>query len=147
MKVEFDKIIFGGRFLLLPMYLALSLTLAVYTLRFPVQTFSLLYNALSFSDTQILVAVLHLLDIIMVSHLIVMIMIGGYVLFIRSSVEEPKLKWLGHIDPGTLKVKMSMSILGVSSIHLLEVFFLTVIILYDQVNMLPKMMLGKNSQV
>lgn len=130
MKLQFDKIVFGGRFLLLPMYLALSVTLAVYTLRFSMQTFELLYHAVSYSDTQILVAVLHLLDIIMVSHLIVMIMIGGYVLFIRSTFEDelpeasrvPRLKWLGHIDPGTLKVKMSMSILGVSSIHLLEAF-------------------------
>lgn len=108
--------------MLMPMYMALSLTLAVYTLRFSVQTVDLLWHSLSFTDTQILVAVLHLLDIIMVSHLIVMIMIGGYVMFIRSSDEEPKLKWIGHIDPGTLKVKMSMSILGVSSIHLLEAF-------------------------
>lgn len=130
MRTQLEKIVFGGRFLLLPMYLGLILALGVYTIRFSVQTGSMLMNALTLTDTQILVSVLHLLDIIMVSHLIVMIMIGGYVLFIRSSFDDdlpattklPKLKWLGHIDPGALKVKMSMSILGVSSIHLLEAF-------------------------
>ncbi len=136
MKRIYEKLIFGGRMLLLPMYLGLSLALAVYALRFTVQTGYLLWNSLTFSDTQVLVAVLHLLDIIMVSHLIVMIMIGGYVLFIASAEAEgleateksdpktkaPKLKWLGHLDPGALKVKMSMSMLGVSSIHLLEAF-------------------------
>lgn len=131
MKTICEKVIFGGRMLLLPMYIGLSLALAVYALRFVVQTGYLIWNSLAFSDTQVLVAVLHLLDIVMVSHLIVMIMIGGYVLFIASAEAEgledpaskaPKLKWLGHLDPGALKVKMSMSMLGVSSIHLLEAF-------------------------
>ena len=134
MRTQLEKIVFGGRFLLLPMYLGLILALAVYTIRFTVQTGSMLMHALTLTDTQILVAVLHLLDIIMVSHLIVMIMIGGYVLFIGDFSKSagdvdhpapsrlPRLAWLGHIDPGALKVKMSMSMLGVSSIHLLEAF-------------------------
>ncbi len=129
MKTLFDKIVFGGRFFLLPMYLGLTLALAVYAVRFCVQSASLVLNVLSYSNTEVLVSVLHLLDIIMVSHLIVMIMIGGYVLFIRSTHEDaasssylPRLTWLDHLDPGALKVKMSMSILGVSSIHLLEAF-------------------------
>ena len=88
MRTQLEKIVFGGRFLLLPMYLGLLLALVVYTIRFTVQTGSMLMHALTLTDTQILVAVLHLLDIIMVSHLIVMIMIGGYVLFIRSSFDD-----------------------------------------------------------
>ncbi|MBK9281324.1 MAG: YqhA family protein [Candidatus Obscuribacter sp.] len=130
MNKRFEKIIFGGRLLLLPMYLGLLLTLLVYGVRFLVHAAELVAHSLSYTDSQILITVLHLLDVIMVSHLIVMTMIGGYVLFISGSYEEdpnavsylPNLKWLGHIDPGALKVKLSMSILGVSSIHLLEAF-------------------------
>lgn len=130
MTAQLEKIIYGGRLLLLPMYLGLIIALVAYALRFCMQAVDLLWNSVSFTDNQILVSVLHLLDIIMVSHLIVMIMIGGYVLFISTSCCDdlpvtpnlPKLKWLGHINPGALKVKMSMSILGVSNIHLLEAF-------------------------
>ncbi|MFA7340676.1 MAG: YqhA family protein [Candidatus Obscuribacterales bacterium] len=129
-----EQIVFGGRFLLLPMYLGLSIALLVYSVRFIVQTAELAWHSVSYSNTEVLISVLHLLDIVMVSHLIVMIMIGGYVLFIgdfsksASDVDHPEpsrlpqLAWLGHIDPGALKVKMSMSMLGVSSIHLLEAF-------------------------
>ncbi len=130
MKLQIEKIIFGGRILLLPMYLGLILALAAYAAKYIVHVAELLMHFLSYDESQILVSVLHLLDIIMVSHLIVMVMIGGYVLFIGSSddLDEntpntlPKLKWLGHIDPGALKVKMGMAIVGVSSIHLLEAF-------------------------
>ena len=132
----FEKIVFGGRFLLLPMYLGLSVALLVYSLRFIVQTAELAWHSVSYSNTEVLIAVLHLLDIVMVSHLIVMIMIGGYVLFISADNRDsashdsindepsrvPHLAWLGHLDPGAIKVKMSMSMLGVSSIHLLEAF-------------------------
>lgn len=129
-----EQIVFGGRFLLLPMYLGLSVALLVYSVRFIVQTVDLAWNSVSSGNTEVLIAVLHLLDIVMVSHLIVMIMIGGYVLFIGDFSKSagdvdrpeqsrlPRLAWLGHIDPGALKVKMSMSMLGVSSIHLLEAF-------------------------
>jgi len=133
MNKKFEKIIFSGRLLLLPMYLGLIVTLLVYTVRFSVETFELVCHSFAMSETDMLIAVLQLLDIIMISHLIVMVMIGGYVLFISGSdydddqaavtpSELPKLKWLGHIDPGALKVKMSMSILGVSTIHLLGAF-------------------------
>ena len=130
MVSQIEKIIFGGRFLLLPMYLGLILALSVYAIRFGAQVWELLVHALTLNDSEILVLILGLLDVIMVCHLIVMVMIGGFVLFITGSFEDdceqaphlPRLKWLGHIDPGTLKVKMSMSILGVSTIHLLGAF-------------------------
>lgn len=125
MNTKIEKLMLSSRWLLLPMYLGLSIALMVYTVRFAVQTGELLLHSLTFSDNDILLAVLHLLHIIMVSHLIVMIMIGGYALFIRegdSTAPLPKLQWIGHIDPGALKVKMSMSMIGVSSIHLLEAF-------------------------
>lgn len=125
MNNKVEKVMLLSRWLLLPMYLGLSVALLVYSVRFGVQTGALLWNSLSYTDNEILLAVLHLLHIIMVSHLIVMIMIGGYALFIREADDDkalPKLRWIGHIDPGALKVKMSMSMIGVSSIHLLEAF-------------------------
>lgn len=130
MKVQIEKVIFGGRLILLPMYLGLIVALAVYVGRYMTEIYLLVEHFFNESDEQILMIVLHLLDKIMISHLIVMVMIGGYVLFIGSSDDEdpttpntlPNLKWLGHIDPGTLKVKLGMAIVGVSSIHLLEAF-------------------------
>jgi uncharacterized protein (TIGR00645 family) len=110
MNKQFEKFIFSGRLLLIPMYLGLIVTLLVYAIRFSVETFELVWHSFAMSETDMLIAVLQLLDIIMISHLIVMVMIGGYVLFISGSdydddqaaatpSELPKLKWLGHIDP------------------------------------------------
>jgi uncharacterized protein (TIGR00645 family) len=130
MNSQIEKVIFGGRLLLLPMYLGLLLALVVYDIHFAVLTAEMVWHSFTLSETQILVMMLNLLDIIMVSHLIVMVMIGGFILFISGSYDDdnsapaylPKLKWLDHVDPGTLKVKMSMAILGISSIHLLSAF-------------------------
>ena len=127
-KLLAEKLIFGGRLLLLPMYLGLTVALAVYAVRYVIDIYHLLVNFMSYDDTQILIAVLQLIDIIMVCHLIVMAKMGGYVHFIGNSEEREgestasHLKWLDHVDPGVLKVKLSMAIVGVSSIHLLEAF-------------------------
>lgn len=134
-QVQIEKLIFGGRLLLLPMYLGIIVALVVYVLRYIKETMEMAVHALSASDDQILIGALHLLDIIMIGHLLVMAMIGGYIMFISGDPDEgdtspsgfsffalPRVKWLNHIDPGSLKVKLSMAILGVSSIHLLEAF-------------------------
>jgi uncharacterized protein (TIGR00645 family) len=121
-----ESTIFRSRWLLAPLYAGLSIVLVVYAVRFALAIYHLACGFIAFSDVELTLAVLHLVHIVMVCNLILMIMIGSYSLFIHGEAENPvwkSLQWLDHIDPGSLKVMMSMSFIGVSSIHLLEAIF------------------------
>jgi uncharacterized protein (TIGR00645 family) len=77
------------------------------------------------NETLIILAVLALVDMVLVSNLLVIVIIGGYETFVSRlgldrHPDEPQ--WLSHIDPGVLKVKVSMAIIGISAIHLLKTF-------------------------
>lgn len=122
---DLSEIIFSGRWFLAPMYLALIPAGLLYLYKYFRHLFDLIQTVGQLNDTELLLGVLHMLDMIMVGNLLVMIMIGGYSLFIRKlqiADESKRLTWLDHIDPATLKVKLGMALIGVSSIHLLESF-------------------------
>src|SRR3546814_11829718 len=69
--------------------------------------------------------VLGLIDVVMISNLLVMVIVGGYETFIsrlglQGHPDQPE--WLSHVNASVLKVKLAMAILGISSIHLLTTF-------------------------
>ena len=113
------------RWILLPFYLGLVPALVVYAGRFLKKVAEFSVKGWSMSDNELLLAVLHLVDVVMVANLLVMIIIGGFASFIRRfrlTDEHTRLSWLSHVDAIALKVKMGLSLVGVSSIHLLELF-------------------------
>ena len=77
------------------------------------------------SETVIMLAVLALIDVVMISNLLIMVIVGGYETFVsRMNLEghpdEPE--WLSHVNASVLKVKLGTAIIGISSIHLLKTF-------------------------
>jgi uncharacterized protein (TIGR00645 family) len=77
------------------------------------------------NETLIILAVLALVDLVLVSNLLVIVIIGGYETFVsRLGLDQhpDQPEWLSHVDPGVLKVKLSMAIIGISAIHLLKTF-------------------------
>jgi uncharacterized protein (TIGR00645 family) len=71
------------------------------------------------------VLVLGLIDVVMISNLLVMIIVGGYETFVsRLNLEghPDKPEWLSHVNASVLKIKLAMAIIGISSIHLLRSF-------------------------
>lgn len=141
------KIIFASRWLQLPLYLGLIAAQAVYVYHFWVELVHLLqavfgskealqalvssmnYKAdapvTQLDETIIMLVVLALIDVVMISNLLIMVIMGGYDTFVsRMNVEghpdEPE--WLDHVNASVLKVKLAMSIIGISSIHLLKTF-------------------------
>ena len=77
------------------------------------------------SETVIMLAVLALIDVVMISNLLIMVIVGGYETFVsRMKLEghpdEPE--WLSHVNASVLKVKLGTAIIGISSIHLLKSF-------------------------
>jgi uncharacterized protein (TIGR00645 family) len=117
--------IFASRWLQAPLYLGLIAAQCVYTYKFLVELFHLISSSPGASELQILLGILSLVDVTMVCNLVAVVIIGGYATFVsKLNVEEheDKPSWLDHIDPGAIKVKLSSSLIGISSIHLLRAF-------------------------
>jgi uncharacterized protein (TIGR00645 family) len=118
-------LIFGSRWLQLPLYVGLIIAQVVYVVLFLKELWHLSLHALSFTEQQVMLAVLGLIDVVMISNLLVMVIVGGYETFVsRLNLEghpdEPE--WLSHVNASVLKIKLAMAIIGISSIHLLRTF-------------------------
>jgi len=126
-KIEtgFEKIIFASRWLQAPLYIGLIVGGVLYTYKFLIELIHLCVNINEITETVLMLGVLTLVDITMVANLLIMVIIGGYSTFVsRMDIDkhEDKPEWLQKIDAGTLKIKLSGSLVGVSGIHLLQVF-------------------------
>ncbi|KGS01876.1 hypothetical protein X946_3577 [Burkholderia sp. ABCPW 111] len=118
-------VIFMSRWLQVPLYLGLIVAQAIYVFLFLKEVWHLLSHAAGLDETNIMLAVLGLIDVVMISNLLIMVIVGGYETFVsRLGVEghpdEPE--WLDHVNAGVLKVKLSMALISISSIHLLKTF-------------------------
>jgi uncharacterized protein (TIGR00645 family) len=124
-ETALEYTIFWSRWLQAPIYLGLILAQILYCYKFAKEIVHLISITESSNEMVFLLAVLTLIDIAMVANLITMVVIGGYVTFVSKlnlhpSVDRPD--WLGHIDPGAIKIKLATSLVGISSIHLLKSF-------------------------
>ena len=120
-----EGIIFGSRWLQAPLYFGLIIAQCFYTYKCLAELFHTLSQATVLTEIEYLLSVLNIIDIIMVANLIAMVTIGGYATFVsKLNLDDHKDKpdWLSHIDPGTIKVKLAASLIGISSIHLLQAF-------------------------
>ena len=140
------SVIFFSRWLQLPLYLGLILAQCVYVYHFWVELVDLIGAAMGheaalqhildavasggirptkLTETTIMLVVLGLIDVVMISNLLIMVIIGGYETFVSrlgldGHVDQPE--WLSHVNASVLKVKLAMAIIGISSIHLLKTF-------------------------
>ena len=139
--------IFASRWLQLPLYLGLIAAQAVYVWHFLVELWHLIEAAFgnqqalqalvtsigykpdvavtSLNETVIMLVVLALIDVVMISNLLIMVIVGGYETFVsRLGLDKhpDQPEWLGHVNASVLKVKLGLSIIGISSIHLLKTF-------------------------
>ncbi len=120
-----SAIIFTSRWLQLPLYLGLIVAQAVYAGIFLKEVAHMVMHATELTEVTIMLLVLSLIDVVMVSNLLIMVIIGGYETFVsRLGIEghpdEPE--WLDHVNAGLLKVKLAMALISISSIHLLKTF-------------------------
>ncbi len=141
------SLIFASRWLQLPLYLGLIAAQAVYVFHFWVELVHLLEAAfgsqtalqqliasigykqtvpiVSLNETVIMLVVLALIDVVMISNLLIMVIVGGYETFVsrmglQGHPDQPE--WLSHVNASVLKVKLATAIIGISSIHLLKTF-------------------------
>jgi uncharacterized protein (TIGR00645 family) len=119
------QLIFGSRWLQLPLYLGLIIAQGVYVVLFLKELWHLISHAATVSEQQIMLIVLGLIDVVMISNLLVMVIVGGYETFVsrlRLQGHPDQPEWLDHVNASVLKIKLAMAIIGISSIHLLRTF-------------------------
>lgn len=118
-------IIFASRWLQLPLYLGLIVAQGVYVVRFMVELKHLLEQTLTLTETEIMLIILGLIDVVMIANLLIMVIIGGYETFVsrlRIEGHPDQPEWLSHVNATVLKVKLATAIISISSIHLLKTF-------------------------
>ncbi|MGZ8771218.1 MAG: TIGR00645 family protein [Aeromicrobium sp.] len=117
--------IFFSRWLQAPLYIGLIVAQALYVVQFWAELWHLVLDFVhngQISEEKIMLTVLGLVDVIMIANLLIMVIIGGYETFvsrIKMDGHPDQPEWLSHVNPNVLKVKLAMSIIGISSIHLL----------------------------
>jgi uncharacterized protein (TIGR00645 family) len=141
------RFIFASRWLQLPLYIGLIAAQGVYVFHFWVELVHLLEAAFgnqtalqalitsigykadapisALNETIIMLVVLALIDVVMISNLLIMVIVGGYETFVsRMDLEghRDQPEWLSHVNASVLKVKLGTAIIGISSIHLLKTF-------------------------
>ncbi len=126
-KIEhgFEKLIFASRWIQAPLYAGLIIAELLYVYKFLVELWHMIFEVRELTETIFMLGILSLIDITMVANLLTMVVIGGYATFVSKLDLEghrDKPDWLTHIDPGTIKVKLAASLIGISSIHLLKSF-------------------------
>lgn len=121
-----EKFIFASRWLQAPLFLGLIAASLLYAIRFLMELIKLIPAMIYSPDPEpLLLGVLGLVDMTMVANLIVMIVIGGYTLFVSKlhlDEHEDKPEWLDKTTAATLKIKLASALVGVSGIHLLKTF-------------------------
>ena len=141
------NLIFASRWLQLPLYIGLIAAQAIYVFHFWVELVHLIEAAFGnevalqklvssigyktdvvltgLNETVIMLVVLALIDVVMISNLLIMVIVGGYETFVsRMGLEThpDQPEWLSHVNASVLKVKLATAIIGISSIHLLKTF-------------------------
>lgn len=119
------NMIFWSRWLQAPLYLGLIVAQGVYVFLFIKELTHLVADANTFSENEIMLIVLGLIDVVMIANLLIMVIIGGYETFVsRLQLKEhpDQPQWLAHVNATTMKIKLAMALIGISSIHLLKTF-------------------------
>lgn len=125
MEQFIERLIYGARWILAPIYLGLSLALLLLGIKFFQELIHLFPLILEKSEADLILVVLTLVDMALVGGLLVMVMFAGYENFVSQlDIDEgaDKLSWLGTMDSNSLKNKVAASIVAISSIHLLKIF-------------------------
>lgn len=117
--------IFSSRWLQAPLYFGLIVAQGIYVHRFTKEVWHLLTSLKVYTETEIMLVVLNLIDVVMISNLLIMVIIGGYETFVSKlgmDDHPDSPDWLNHVNANTMKIKLSMALIGISSIHLLKTF-------------------------
>ncbi|BCL28889.1 IS21-like element helper ATPase IstB [Streptomyces aurantiacus] len=119
--------LFATRWLQAPLYFGLVAAQGVYVYKFFNELWNLILRCVTgqADETYVMLAVLKLVDVVMIANLLIMVIVGGYETFVsriglQGHRDQPE--WLSHVNSNVLKVKLATAIVGISSVHLLQMF-------------------------
>lgn len=125
MKHHLEQFLLATRWALLPLYLALAVAVVALYVMVGRELIHLLDAVFSAKDTEIVLLVLSILDLVLVANLLVMVALSSYETSISPleiATEDEKPDWLGKVDSNGIKAKVSISIVMISAIHLLRAY-------------------------
>ena len=125
MESLIEKVLYASRWIMAPVYLGLSILLLVLAFKFFQELLHIIPTLLTMPEQTLILKILTLVDLTLVGSLVVMVMFSGYENFVsKIDIAEggEKLSWLGKMDSGSLKLKLSASIVAISAIHLLKAY-------------------------
>lgn len=123
-----EKVLFGGRWLLAPLYVGLLLSLVPLIYRFFIEFVHLMEGIATLEMQEITLKILELLDVVLLGNLIIIVIFAGYENFVSKinvatdSVDRPH--WMGRVDYSGLKIKLIGSLVAISVIELLKDFMM-----------------------
>jgi uncharacterized protein (TIGR00645 family) len=126
MEKLIENLIFKARWLMAPFYLGLALSLVVLLIVFINEFIHFFTGGIRFDETSIILLILTLIDLSFTGNLLIMVIFSGYENFVSKidvGHHEDKPKWMGTVDFSGLKLKLISSIVAISGIQLLKIFF------------------------
>ncbi|MFZ1640900.1 MAG: TIGR00645 family protein [Candidatus Contendobacter sp.] len=129
LEILLERTILLSRWLLAPIYLALAAMLILFTIKAFQEVFHLFAIITTATEVDLVLSVLALIDMALVANLLVMVILSSYETFVSNldvAEGQEKPSWLGRIDAATIKIKLAVAIVAISSIHLLKAFMTAV---------------------
>lgn len=123
-----ERTLFASRWLLAPFFLGLVLSLLILLAKFVQELIHVFPGVLAMRETEVILAILSLVDLSLTASLVLMVAFAGYENFVSKIEVEghaERLGWMGKLDYGGLKIKLITSIIAISGIHLLRAFMNT----------------------
>ncbi|GBQ10516.1 TIGR00645 family protein [Acidiphilium acidophilum] len=120
-----EALLFGGRWLLAPLYLAMLVLLALLVVRFVIELIHAAPELPTMTETKVIMTTLSLIDLSLTANLVVLVILTGYENFVARIVlaaGDRRPEWMGNIDFGGLKLKLMGSITAIAAVHVLRVF-------------------------
>lgn len=120
-----EKYLYASRWFLAPIYLGLTIVVLLLVVKFALKLAAIIGQITVIDPDDLVLAALSLVDMVLLGNLVLMVILSGYENFVShldSATEDKRLSWLGKIDSGALKLKLAVSIVAISSIHLLSSF-------------------------
>ena len=120
-----ERIIFGSRWLLVPLYLALALSLVELLVQGALKLYSAAIHFSELGEEGVLLSVLAVVDLTLTASLVIIVIISGYTNFVtpvEMRANDRRPHWVAEIDFSELKLKLMASIVAISAIKLLEGF-------------------------
>jgi uncharacterized protein (TIGR00645 family) len=121
-----EKVMFASRWLMAPFYLGLIICLVVLLITFCSELIHFFTGGMTFEETEIILFALTLIDLSFTGNLLLIVIFSGYENFVSKidvANHEDKPSWMGTVDFSGLKLKLISSIVAISGIHLLKLFF------------------------